>query len=77
MFKKFDAPSITGVKADEKFSIEGSSAYAKEKVISELAIQQEQEKLRKEAIAEGKSSSKAVNEIAATTSSNKFSPFRS
>ena len=39
MFKKFEAPSITGVKADEKFALEGSSAYAKEKVVSELAAQ--------------------------------------
>ena len=37
MFKKFDSTSITGVKADEKFAIEGSSAYAKEKIVSELA----------------------------------------
>lgn len=37
MFKKFDAPSITGVKADEKFGIEGATAFAKEKVVSDLA----------------------------------------
>lgn len=37
MLKKLDSTSITGVKADEKFAIEGQSAYAKEKNIKELA----------------------------------------
>lgn len=48
MFKKqFDSSSITGVKADEKFAIEGASAaavFGKEKNIAELAVQQEQER---------------------------------
>lgn len=44
MFKKFDStnPSsmLPGIgKLDDKFAIEGSSAYAKEKVVSELAVQ--------------------------------------
>ncbi len=41
MFKKFDTTGATAIpgigKIDDKFAIEGSSAYAKEKVISELA----------------------------------------
>ena len=48
MFKKFDSTSITGVKADEKFAIEGSSAYVKEKIVSELALQQEADRTKKE-----------------------------
>lgn len=35
-----DSASITGCKADEKFAIEGQSAFIKEKNISELAVKQ-------------------------------------
>ena len=38
MHKNQDSSSITGVKADEKFAIEGQSAYTKEKNITELAV---------------------------------------
>jgi hypothetical protein len=37
MYKNQDSSSITGVKADEKFAIEGQSAYVKEKNVAELA----------------------------------------
>ena len=40
MYKNHDSSSITGCKADEKFAIEGQSAYVKEKNITELAKQQ-------------------------------------
>ena len=37
-YKNQDSSSITGVKADEKFALEGSGAFTKEKNISELAV---------------------------------------
>jgi hypothetical protein len=67
MFKKFDSTSITGVKADEKFGIEGSSAYTKEKIVSELAVQQEQDKLKKETDAKSILHGGTMNKVGSTT----------
>ncbi|CDW72990.1 leucine rich repeat family protein [Stylonychia lemnae] len=87
MFKKFDSTSITGVKADEKFAIEGASAYGKEKIVSELAVQQEQDKLKKETEAKSILHGGTLNKVGSTDptgsnsglvgQNNKISPFRS
>lgn len=97
MFKKqFDSASITGVKADEKFQVEGASAaavFGKEKIISELAVLQEQARkesseglgtVAKSIIQPGRAGSgDAANPTGTAgsmmggTANSKFSPFRS
>ena len=80
MFKKLDAPpSITGVKADEKFSVEGAAAYVKEKVVSDLAVQQELDRLKRDEApaAKGQTLVGTLMNKEALTSTTKFSPFRS
>ena len=88
MFKKFETTNpgtlLPGIgKLDDKFAIEGSSAYAKEKVISELAVQQEAERLKKDS--DGTTVKSILhggaiknNDVSVVnTSTSKFSPFRS
>lgn len=81
-----DSGSITGCKADEKFVIEGQSAYLKEKNVAELAIQQQQDQMKENAHAksindEPYQNTQQQKQIGSagvrSASENKYSPFRS